>query len=253
MYIGRDFAGFQNQSARILGFDLTNLLDTDETITAVTSRLRIADPALDPQPATHLPVAPQFSGDLVNQMVSFDDPADMLLGNIYALSFSATTSAGRVLLPWARFQIIPGYGITSYTGGSPPASAQSLVLPAPHLFYTIPTLLGGYCGVDYPTANQGETLVYGMDFSPALSPGETIISQASYLALFEGTDTAVLNDPQAYSSGVPIAAGAIVSQTLAWPGGSALSANVYVLQLTAVTSFSQSLAAKARITVGRVQ
>lgn len=252
MFIGRDFAGFQNQAARILGFDLANLLDAGETITAVTSRLRIADPALDPLPATHLPVDPQFSGSLVNQMVSFNDPADMLLGNVYALSFSVTTSVGRVMLPWARFQIIPGYGITSYSGGSPPDSATSLVLPAPRLFYTIPTLLGGYCGVDYPSANQGETLIYGMDFSPALSPGETIINQASFLALFEGTDTAVLNDPHAYNSADPTAAGAIVSQKLAWPAGVMLSANVYVLQLTAITSLSQSLAAKARITIGRV-
>lgn len=251
MYIGRDFAPFENQAARILGFDLTSLLVDGEAISAITSRLRIADPALDPLPADHLPVAPQFDGGLVNQLVSFNDPTDMLLGNTYALSFNVTTTA-RLLTPWARFQIIQGYGITSYAGGSPPASATSLVLPAPHLEYTMPTILGGYVGLDFPVANQSEALFYGFDFSPALSPGETIASAASYLGLWAGEDDAVLNDPHAYDSGSPVITGAVVQQKLVWPGGSTLTANVYVLQLTATTSFNQSLAAKARIVIGKV-
>lgn len=251
MFIGRDFAPFENQSARILGFDLAGLLAEGETIASITSRLRIADPALDPLPATHLPVAPQFSGALVNQMVSFNDPADMLLGNVYALSFNITTSS-RLLIPWARFQIIQGYGVTSYTGGSPPAGATSLILPAPSLEYTMPIILGGYAGIDFPAANQSEALFYGFDFSPALSPGETIDEAASYLGLWAGDDNAVLNDPHAYDSGSIVINGPIVQRKLVWPGGSALTANVYILQLTAITSFNQSLAAKARIVIGKV-
>lgn len=248
MYIGRAFPPFENQSARLLGFDMANLLQTGETITAVTSRLRIANPADDNLPATHLPVGPQANDTLVNQLVSFNDPADMLLGNVYSLVLTVTTT-DRILTPWARFQIIQGYGVTGYPGGSPAASALSLVLPAPYLDYTVPILLGGYCGVDFPTANQSEALFYGMNFSPALSPGETITSATSYLALFSGDDNAVLNNPQAYDSGSPVITDAVVQQKLVWPGGSALTANVYVLQLTAVTSNNQSLAAKARINV----
>ncbi len=250
MYIGRDFPPFENQSARLLGFDLANLLEDGEAITAVTSRLRVMVPADDPLPADHLPVSPQFDGSLVNQLVSFNDPQDLLLGNTYSLIFTVTTT-DRVLLPWARFQIIQGYGITAYPGGSPAADATSLILPAPHLDYTVPTLLGGYAGVDFPTATQGETLLYGFDFSPALSPGETIDSAAAYLALFSGDDDAVLNDPNVYDSGSPVITDAVVQQKLVWPGGVALTANVYVLQLTAVTSEHQSLAAKARINVAK--
>ena len=252
MFIGRDFPPVINQGARIYGFDLANLLTVGETITAVTSRLRIADPVLDPLPATHLPVAPQFSGSIVNQLTVFNDPADVLLGNVYALSFTVTTSGDQVMIPWARFQIIKGYGITGYAGGSPPADAASLILPAPYLDYTVPVLYGSsYVGVDLPVSNQGEALFYGFDFSAALSPGETIASAASYLALFSGADDAVLNDPHAYDSGSMAITGAVVQRKLVWPPGSALTANVYVLQLTAVTSNNQSLAAKARINVTR--
>lgn len=252
MYIGQDFPPFENQSARILGFDMANLLAEDETITAVTSRLRVLDPEDDPTPADHLPVSPQYSGALVNQMVSFNDPADMRLGVVYTLSFSVTTSLGQVMTPWARFQVIQGYGVTSYGGGSPPAAATSLILPAPFLDYTVPSLLGAYAGVDFPSANQGETLIYGIDFSPALSPGETISSTASYLGIFSGSDSAVENDPHAYDSGSMTTDDAVVQRKLAWPGGSNLTANVYVLQLTAVTSKNQSLAAKARINIAKV-
>jgi hypothetical protein len=156
------------------------------------------------------------------------------------------------MTPWARFQIIQGYGVTSYAGGTPPAATTSLILPAPFLDYTVPTLLGAYSGVDFPTVNQSEALFFGLDFSPALSPGETISSASSYLALFSGTDTAVLNDPHAYDSGSIVIVGPIVQRKLAWPGGSALTGNVYVLALTAVTSAHQSLAAKARINVAKV-
>ena len=251
MYIGRDFAPFENQSARILGFDLANLFADGETISSITSRLRIAVPADDPLPATHLPVSPQFSGALVNQMVSFNDPADMLLGNTYALSFAVTTNL-RLMTPWARFTLIQGYGISSYAGGAPPASAASLILPAPDLQYTLPTMLGGYAGVDFPVANQSEALIYSFDFSAALSAGETIDSASSYLGVWSGADTVVLNDPNAYDTGPMLISGAVVRRKLTWPAGSALTANVYVLQLTAVTSNNQSLAAKARIVVGRV-
>lgn len=252
MYIGRDFPGFENQSARILGFDMANLLRADETIAAVTSRLRVLDPADDPTPADHLPVVPQFDGTLVNQLVSFNDPTDTRLGVVYALSFNVTTSLARIMTPWARLRIVQGYGITTYPGGSPPASAASVTLPAPYLDYTVPTLLGGYAGVDFPTANQSEALFYGFDFSPALSPGETIVSATSYLGLFSGIDTAVLNDPQAYDTGSIEIDGPLVERMLTWPGGSSLTGNTYVLQLTAVTSKNQSLAAKARINVAKV-
>lgn len=252
MYIGRDFPPFENQSARILGFDMANLLRADETIAAVTSRLRVLDPADDPTPADHLPVGPQFDGALVNQLVSFNDPTDTRLGVVYALGFNVTTSLARIMTPWARFQIIQGYGITTYPGGSPPASAKSLIMPAPSYDYRVPTLLGGYAGVDFPTANQSEALFYGFDFSPALSPGETIDSATSYLGVFSGDDIAVANDPQVYDTGSIQIDGPVVERMLTWPGGSTLTGNAYVLQLTAVTSKHQSLAAKARIIVAKV-
>ncbi len=251
MFIGRDFPPFQNQSARLLGFNMVNLLQAGETITAITSRLRISDPALDNLPATHITVAPTFSGSLVNQMVSFDDPADYLLGNVYALSFNVTTTS-RLMTPWSRFQIIQGYGVTTTPDTPAPASATSLILPAPFYDYTLPVLLGAYVGVDFPSANQSEALFYGFDFSAALSPYETIDSASSFLALYSGEDDAVLASPHAYDSGSIVIEGPIVRRKLVWPGGSSLTANTYVLQLTAVTNYNQSLAAKAKINIAKV-
>lgn len=257
MFIGRDFPPFENQAARVLGFDLAGLLQNGEVVAAVTSRLRVVgDPARDPTPADHLPIAPQFSGSVVNQLVSFNDPADRLLGNTYALSINASTTvdgaAYRLLTPWARFSLIEGYGVTTYAGGTPPAGTTSLILPAPHLEYTVPTLLGGYAGIDFPLANQSEALYYGLDFSPALTAGETISSATSYLGVWSGTDSAVANDPHAYDSGAIVIEGPIVRRKLAWPGGSALTGNNYILQLTALTSQGQSISAKARVVIGRV-
>lgn len=252
MYIGEDFPAFENQAARVLGFNLAGLLGDGEEIAAVTSRLRVLNPADDPTPADHLPVAPQFNGSVVNQLVSFNDPADMRLGVTYVLSFNVTTSLSRILTPWARFLIAQGYGVSTYNVSAPPAATTSLILPAPYLDYTLPTIRGGYVGVDLPTANQSEKLFYGFDFTPALSVGETISSATSFLALFSGTDNAVLNDAHAYDVGSMEIAGPIVRRMLAWPGGSNLSGNVYVLQLSVVTSANQSLAAKARINVAKV-
>ena len=250
-YAGRDYPPFEDQAGRILVVDLANLLASGETITAVTSRLRTLS-GTDDLPALHLPVAPQSSGSVVSQLTVFDDPAAALVGNEYALSFAATTSAGQVFGPWARFEIAPGFGVTTYPGGSPTAGAQSIILTAAPLSYILPTLMGGYVGQDFPVANQGEKLAYGFDFAPALSPGETIASASAFLALLEGTDAAVTASPTAHNSGAAAIAGSVVTQLLAWPGGSALVGNVYALNLTAVTSANQSLAANARVTIGRV-
>lgn len=251
MHVGSDFPPFEDLSGRVLAVDLAALLGEDETITAVTSRLRTLA-GTDDLPATHLPVGPTISGARVGQLVVFDDPAFYLLGNRYALSFSATTSDARVLVPWARFQVTQGFGLTGYTGGTPGASVRSTVLKVPGLYYTLSVTTGGYAGQDFPTANQGESLAYGFDFTPALSPDETISTAASFLALVEGTDQAVTDSPTAYASGAAAISGNIVSQLLAWPGGSALVGNIYALNLVAVTSSGQSLGAWARIVIGRI-
>lgn len=251
MFIGSDFPPFEDQAGRVLAADLSAVLGDDETITAVTSRLRTLS-GTDALPATHLPVDPRISGSRVSQLVVFDDPAEFLIGNRYALSFSATTSEGRIIVPWARFQIIRGYGLTGYPGGSPAAAVRSTVLTVPAPYFTLTTMMGGYAGQDFPTANQGETMAYGFDFTPALSPGETISTAASFLALVSGTDQAVTDDPDAYDSGAAAISGNVVTQMLAWPGGAALVGNVYALNLRAVTSQNQSLAAWARIFIGAI-
>lgn len=252
MYVGSAFPPFEDQAGRVLAFDLSALLDEDETITAVVSRLRTLS-GVDALPATHLPVAPQFSGARVSQLVVFDDPAEALIGNRYALSISAATSAGRILMPWARFEVTRGFGLTGYAGGTPSAATRSLVLKVPGLYYTLTVMAGGYAGQDFPVANQGELLAYGLDFTPALSPGETISTAASFLSLLSGADQAVTDSPEAYDNASPATiAGPIVSQKLTWPGGSALVGNIYALYLRAVTSRGQSLAAWARIFVGPI-
>lgn len=251
MYIGQNFPAAQDQSARILGFDLANLLASGETVSAITSRLRLVS-GTDPLPGKLLPVPPQFSGAQVSQLVVLDDAIEALVGNVYALSFAVSTSAGQIMGPWSRFKVSPGYGVTTYPGGSPPASAQSIILTASPLYYTLPTLMGGYVGQNLPNANQGERLSYGLDFAPALSPGETISSASSFLALRDGIDAAVTASPSAYDSGPVAISGSTVSRMLAWPGGSALVGNVYGLSLAAVTSSNQSLTAWSRITINRV-
>ena len=130
--------------------------------------------------------------------------------------------------------------------------AQSITLTAAPLFYTLPTLTGGYVGQDLPAANQGEQINYGFDFSPALSPGETIASAQLFLSLIDGIDAAVTASPTAYAVSGPSISGGVVTQMLAWPGGAGLVGNIYGFQLTAVTSFNQSLPAWARIRIGRV-
>jgi hypothetical protein len=251
MFVGRDFPPFQDQAARLLGIELAELLDRGETIVAISSHLRTVK-GDDLTPATHLPVAPTFSGSVVNQLVVFDDAAEALVGNGYALSWLATTSAGRVLGPWARFQIVQGFGVTGYTGGAVPASAQSIILRASPLFYMLPTLMGGYIGQDLPVANQAEKLAYGFDFAPALSPDEVINTATASLVLLSGTDAAVTADPMAYSSGPVAISRSTITQLIAWPAGSSLTGNVYGLYLTGNTSFAQSLTAWSRITMDRV-
>ncbi len=251
MYLGRDFAPFQDQGARLMGVDLSELLASGETITGVTSHLRtLSGP--DALPASHLPVPPQFSGTNVSQLVVLDDPAEFLVGNSYCLSFLATTSAGQIFGPWARFHVGKGFGVTGYPTGSPPASAQSITLRAPVLFYTLAVEMGGYAGQDFPPASQGEKLSYGLDFSATLSPNEVISVAVSALVLIEGTDALVTASPTAYAVGSATISGNVVSQMTQWPAGSFLSGNVYALYLTAVTSFNQSLAAFARIAIDRV-
>lgn len=251
MYLGRDFPPFENQSARILGADVSNVLAVGETITRVTSRLRTLSGA-DALPANHLPVPPQSFGAVVSQLVSFNDPTDLYLGNTYALTFSVVTSAGRTLLPWARLNIAQGFGISAYPGGAPTAGAQSITLPTQAPYFVLPTALGGYIGQDLPPANQTETLSYGYDFEPALSPGETILSASAYLAILDGVDPAVLGDPSVYSVGSPLIDGSQVTQMLKWPGAPDLTANVYGLNIVAVTSANQALNAWARIVINAV-
>ncbi len=251
MYAGRDFPPVQDQAARLLGIDLRELLAAGEVISSVTSHLRTlsGDDAL---PASHMPVVPQADGTSVHQLVVLDDPAHFLVGNNYCLSFKATTSAGRILGPWGRFHVEQGFGLTGYPGVAPPASAQSVILTAGMLFYTLPTLTGGYVGQDLPVASQGERLSYGFDFSPSLSPHEVIVSGTAALALLDGVDAAVTGSSAAYSIGSPVVDGNTVSQMIQWPAGSFLSGNVYALYLTAVTDFNQSLAAWSRVVIDRV-
>ena len=116
----------------------------------------------------------------------------------------------------------------------------------------LPTNLGGYVGQDLPTANQGEALSYGFDFSPALSPDETISSGAALLQLLEGTDQAVIDSPIAYNTGAVVIDGSTIAQLLTWPGGSNLVGNVYALYLSILTSRGQAIAAWARIVMGRI-
>ena len=248
MFLGRDFPPFQNDAARLLGADLANLLASGETITGVSAALTTLAGS-DTRPDQHLPRPAQFSGAQVTQLVSFSDPAGMLLGNRYALAFSIATSLRQVMVPWSRFVVAAGLGVTGYAGAQPPAAAQGMPLIAAPLFYTLPILEGGYIGTDFPAVNQAETLLYGLDFAAALSPNETITSAGSFLALLDGSDAAVTASPSAYNVGNPAVAGTVVQQMLAWPGGGSLTANVYALSLTANTSFGQSLAAWARITV----
>lgn len=251
MFIGRDYPPFQDVAARLLGADLTALLQSGETITGVTGRL-ITISGTDALPGNHLPHPAQFSGAQVSQLVSFDDPAFMLVGNIYGLLLTATTSLGQTLVPWSRFQVVQGYGITGYAGGQPPASARSVSLTVAPLFYTLPLIEGGYVGHDFPPANQTERLLYGIDFAAALSPNEAITSATVSLFLLDGTDAAITASPIAYNSGIPSIAGSVVQQLIAWPGGGNLTANVYAATFTANTSFGQSLTAWSRIVVDQI-
>lgn len=255
MFIGSDFPPFEDQVGRLLGTDVTLLLMADETITALTSRLRTVK-GTDNLPQNHLPVAPQFSGAQMSQLVVFDDPSAYwdprsLVGNEYMLSFSATTTLGRVLMPWSRFTIRPGPGVTGYPGGTPPGTARSVMIPVQPLYYTLPILGGGQAAQDFPPANQGETLLYGLDFAVALSPGEVITSASSFLAVFDGTDAAVSNNASVYDVGAISIDGSTISRMLRWPPAPDLTANVYALNLTAVTSFNQSIAAWSRIVINR--
>lgn len=257
LFLGRDFPPFEDQGARLLGVDLGKLLAVDETITAVTSRLRTLQ-GTDALPQNHLPVAPQFSGSQVHQLVVFDNPPAYydplsLVGNIYALSLSATTSAGRNLMPWARFSIKQGLGVTGYAGGATPATAQSVMLTCQPLFYTLPILQGGYIGQDFTAANQTERLTYGLDFAAGLSPNETITSAVAFLGIEDGTDAAVTGSPTAYSVGSPVIDGSVVKQIINWPGAPNLTANVYQLNIAAVTSFNQSIPAWSRIVIDAVR
>jgi hypothetical protein len=250
MYVG-EYPPFQDQAARLMGVDLRELLAVGETITGVTSHLRTIY-GYDALPASHMPVVPQADGTIVHQLVVLDDPAEFLVGNAYALSFLATTSAGRILGPWARFHVERGFGVTGYPTGGTPAAAQSVILTAGMLFYTLPVTTGGYVGQDLPVASQSEKLAYGFNFSPALSPDEVITSATARLALIDGVDAAVTGSPTAYSISSPVIDGNTVSQMIQWPAGSYLSGNIYALFLTAVTDFNQSLAAWSRIVIDRV-
>lgn len=256
MFIGRAFPTFQDNSQRLLGFDLAAALQPGEIPELALPFLTCvygSDPqlALDPNARfvgdTGGPC--EINGTQVAQGLVFNDPTEALVGNRYAFGIAATTQLLQTFRPWAYFTLEPGTTVLSFPGIVSNA-AQVISLPTPGPKFTLPTL-GGYADQGFPTANQGEQLLYGFDFSPALSPGETIGAAQAALSLLAGTDAVVSGNPLAYFVGQPVIAGNICQQMIAWPTTAPpLGGNLYRLDLVAKTSFNQAIATWSTINIG---
>jgi hypothetical protein len=263
----------EDSTARIFGFDLADSLTSGEAIASVTSAIvmwkgNVAD---DPTPAVHLIGVPQFSGTKVSQLVSWvgavgspsqlpGDPLGILIGNIYALQFGAATNQSQVILPWARITIDKNYGPNiAYADGSAPSTAEIVTLPTPALNYILPTL-GDHAQQDFPAIDQGEQRLFGFDFSPILSPNETILMAAALLIVESGDDAAVILDPLARFVGMPAISGSIAQQMIGLPPSPLLVPSdpefpdlrgvTYILSMAVTTSSSQAIGTWARLRVG---
>lgn len=253
MFIGQPFPVIEDGSSRALGFDLTATLVLGETLLSSIAALVCLegeDAALSLNPAARFLATPQISGAVVTQGTSFNDPEELVAGNLYALSLAATTSLGQVISPWARFSVAEGYGASVAAVSGPTAAAQVIVLPTPGPKFIVP-VLSGYAGQDFPVATPGEKRLYGFDFSPALSPNEIVRGAAASLTLDIGTDAALAANGSLYFAAAPQISGAVVQQMVAWPSIlPSLAGNTYVLGISIVTAFNQFIAAWSRITIG---
>lgn len=252
MFIGRAFPTFEDGQSRVLGFDLGNFLATGETISAATATLICVsgvDQLLAQNPAARFAGDVLISGTVVTQGIVFSDPLRELVGNVYSLTIATTTSIGQIVLPWSRFAITQGYGIPQSVA-SPSDPAQIIVLPTPALKLTL-AALGGYAEQNFAIADAGEVLLYGFDFSSALSPNETIIAASPSLNCSYGTDAPLALNPNARFVGAPQIKGSVVQQMVAWPSPLPIvEGNAYVLGLAISTAFNQAVSAWSRIAIG---
>jgi hypothetical protein len=304
MFIGRDFPAFEDNQSRVLGFDLTEVLAAGERASSATASLLVwqgLDPTLANNPAARFIGTALVNGNVVTQGIVLDDPLSTLVGNTYALQLSTVTSLGQTIAPWARFQVTQSYGsaalslifLTSDSGviltddsgapltidggsGAPTSQAQIIVLPAAPLKLTIPGL-SSYAGQNFPTADPGETWLYGFDFAPALSPNEQITNAAASLTCVYGPDPVLALNPAAYFGGNvtltsdsgspltgddggsligagpmgPATSGSVVQQIVMWPAGlNTVAGNVYVLGIAIATNYGQAISLWARIAIG---
>lgn len=254
MYIGRSFPSLESNSQRILGYDLSVVLQPGEIPELALSTLICtygSDMALALDPTARFAGTAQISGPQVTQGIIVDDPTEALVGNQYSLLIAVTTSLVQTFIPWAYFSVEQGAPPPQAFPGAPSAaSAQIIVLPTPGPNYTVPAL-SGFADHDWPTAVPGEQLLYGLDFSAALSPGETVGAAYASLSLLTGVDPVIQANPTAYSVGSPVVSGPAVQQMLAWPTSPpSLAGNAYRLDILAQTSFNQSISAWSRIAIG---
>ena len=253
MYAGADFPQFEDGAARVLGFDLGNLLVSTEGIISVTSALVCTDGTDSPlasNPAGRFIGPPTTAQNFVTQGIVFNDAIGSLVGNEYALGFSVVTTLGKTIMPWARFRLGRGYGAPTVPASAPPPPVFStFVLPIPPVKIVLSSG-GGYAGQDFTEADAGEKWAYGFDLSPALSVGETILSVVFALTLTRGTDTPLSLNPVARFVGAPVISGNTVTQFVAWPPPLPdLRGNHYVLNGTASTSLNQSISTWSRIAI----
>lgn len=242
-----------DNSARIFGFDLSPFLAGGETLFSAGASLMVvvgADVPLALNQNIRFLGSAAINGTTVFQEVIFSDPTQTLVGNVYRLSIGVTTSLGQKPVPWSQFGIDASFLTPPLPSGAPSSSAQIYIIPVPVLKFTIPAS-GIYAEQDFPTADCGETLLYGFDLSPSLSPGETIASATSGLFLNAGTDAEIEANSNAYSVGTPTISGSVIQQMIAWPTPIvAIYGNSYVLGMTATTSFGQMLPVWTRIAIG---
>jgi hypothetical protein len=257
MYIGRDLPNIEYGATRFLGYDLSATLAIGEIISSATSSMILLqgdDTPVRNNPQVHFSGNPSILGTDITQACVFLDPTGVLVGNVYALLISATTSFNQIIVPWARISIQAGYGFPPQLTNMPPGTARLTILPAPGPKFTLPTD-GGYAGQDFPVADLGEARLYGFDLSPTLSPGE-IIQIATFALLSEQdedgvpTDSVVANNANAYFTGSPILSGGMAQQMISWPiAAPSITGNSYILSLIAQTSLNQAIETWSRIAI----
>ncbi len=256
MYVGRDFDTVQDNSAQVFGFDLAPTLTLGETLNAATAGL-ILENGVDDDPAAHLVQGSQLAGTQITQMLRWGDPLGTLTGNTYAFFAQARTSTGQIIIPWARITVDRSYGLPTFPGSGVIKGSQVLVIRTPAPLFILPTD-GGHALRDFPEIDQGEQRFLGFEFSPLLSPGETLVSGAAALTVIAGKDPTIDLDPMAYFIGTPQFPGSSGQQLISIPPITPISRPpmipdlrgvVYALSLYVKTSFGQNIGTWSRLRV----